>query len=419
MDLSIRPNASIDSVTETLEAVCARLRALKIELDLPGDVLGLVDAVLAKPGTHKALLCRLARSDRDLLIAIARGALDDLRPDEEDNGYPWMYLRPSDASNPNLADKVREFVDDAVAAAEEHPALWADGESTSSSEESESDSNSNNGSDNGDGSEDLCWGSGADSSWEAAEADEDEDDMDTMRARLEDLDESESEDPLDILLGDACRGKKPRLDVSEIPDEGVAAALRRVEEKIDYRDAGAEQRDRLFFRVASAADTFEALREIAGPSEKGLPAVIEEIAGFRDLARWEAREREHLSAPKLEALLGEARARIDGLAQRRPALKRKRDELEALGEIRAEQRGTDPIINPGAFEALVGEIAQDYTHYEDIRFTPGAIAALQAAAEGYLVDLLGATNRAAIHAGRTHILPSDMQFVRGIRGEHS
>ena len=73
------------------------------------------------------------------------------------------------------------------------------------------------------------------------------------------------------------------------------------------------------------------------------------------------------------------------LTKLRPNLKRKRDEMKALAEIRREQRNTDDIIDKDAFERLVLEVGQDVRG--NIQFEPEALAALQAASEDYLVKL--------------------------------
>jgi histone H3/H4 len=92
-------------------------------------------------------------------------------------------------------------------------------------------------------------------------------------------------------------------------------------------------------------------------------------------------------------------------------------ELKALAEIREEQRRVDNIIPPASFELLVREIAQDYR--TGLRWEPEAIAALQAAAEAYIVGLFEDTNLGGIHAARTHIQPRDVQLARRIRGERA
>ncbi|KAE8687901.1 histone H3.2 [Hibiscus syriacus] len=62
------------------------------------------------------------------------------------------------------------------------------------------------------------------------------------------------------------------------------------------------------------------------------------------------------------------------------------------------------------------------------RFRPGtvalreirnAVAALQEAAEAYLVGLFEDTNLCAIHAKRVTIMPKDIQLARRIRGERA
>ncbi len=53
------------------------------------------------------------------------------------------------------------------------------------------------------------------------------------------------------------------------------------------------------------------------------------------------------------------------------------------------------------------------------RFQSSAIAALQEAAEAYLVGLFEDANLCAIHAKRVTIMPKDMQLARRIRGERA
>lgn len=88
-------------------------------------------------------------------------------------------------------------------------------------------------------------------------------------------------------------------------------------------------------------------------------------------------------------------------------------ELRSYFEIQKEQSTTDLIIPQHQFGLLVREIGQDFMN--DLKFEPEAIEALQHAAENYLVKLFNTTNLLAIHAGRTHIKPSDMALAKRIR----
>ncbi|KAB5527190.1 hypothetical protein DKX38_021037 [Salix brachista] len=54
-----------------------------------------------------------------------------------------------------------------------------------------------------------------------------------------------------------------------------------------------------------------------------------------------------------------------------------------------------------------------------LRFQSSAVAALQEAAEAYLVGLFEDTNLCAIHAKRVTIMPKDIQLARRIRGERA
>ncbi|XP_054778477.1 histone H3-like centromeric protein CENH3 [Prosopis cineraria] len=87
----------------------------------------------------------------------------------------------------------------------------------------------------------------------------------------------------------------------------------------------------------------------------------------------------------------------------------------ALREIRKYQKSTELLIRKLPFQRLVREIAQDFK--TDLRFQSSAVAALQEAAESYLVGLFEDTNLCAIHAKRVTIMPKDIQLARRIRGE--
>uniref|UniRef100_A0A0E0MCM4 Core Histone H2A/H2B/H3 domain-containing protein n=1 Tax=Oryza punctata TaxID=4537 RepID=A0A0E0MCM4_ORYPU len=87
----------------------------------------------------------------------------------------------------------------------------------------------------------------------------------------------------------------------------------------------------------------------------------------------------------------------------------------ALREIRKYQKSTELLIRKLPFQRLVREIAQDFK--TDLRFQSSAVAALQEAAEAYLVGLFEDTNLCAIHAKRVTIMPKDIQLARRIRGD--
>eukprot|EP01134_Creolimax_fragrantissima_P004727 CFRG4727T1 len=89
----------------------------------------------------------------------------------------------------------------------------------------------------------------------------------------------------------------------------------------------------------------------------------------------------------------------------------------ALREIRRFQKSTELLIRKLPFQRLVREIAQDFK--TDLRFQSAAVAALQEAAEAYLVNLFEDTNLCAIHARRVTIMPKDIQLARRIRGERA
>lgn len=89
----------------------------------------------------------------------------------------------------------------------------------------------------------------------------------------------------------------------------------------------------------------------------------------------------------------------------------------ALREIRRYQKSTELLIRRLPFQRLVREIAQEMK--TDLRFQSTAIAALQEAAEAYLVGLFEDVNLCAIHAKRVTIMVRDIQLARRIRGERA
>lgn len=88
----------------------------------------------------------------------------------------------------------------------------------------------------------------------------------------------------------------------------------------------------------------------------------------------------------------------------------------ALRDIRKYQKSTELLIRKLPFQRVVRELAQGM-EIADVRFQGSALAALQEAAEAYLVGLLEDTNLCAIHAKRVTIMPKDMQLSRRVRGE--
>lgn len=93
----------------------------------------------------------------------------------------------------------------------------------------------------------------------------------------------------------------------------------------------------------------------------------------------------------------------------------------ALREIRRYQKSTQLLLRKAPFQRLVREICQDFGPNvgEQYRWQSSAVAALQEAAEAYLVKLFEDTNLCTIHAKRVTILPKDMQLARRIRKERT
>ena len=100
--------------------------------------------------------------------------------------------------------------------------------------------------------------------------------------------------------------------------------------------------------------------------------------------------------------------------------------LLALREIRRYQQSTDCLIKRTPFNKLIKEILQEYrvcpndpgTASVQVRFQSTALAALQEAAENFIVGLFEDVNLLAIHARRVTVMPRDIRLALRIRGDH-
>ena len=75
------------------------------------------------------------------------------------------------------------------------------------------------------------------------------------------------------------------------------------------------------------------------------------------------------------------------------------------------------LIRKLPFQRLVRECSQEFK--EDLRWSGGAVQAIQQAAEAYLVGIYEDANLCAIHAKRVTIMPKDIQLARRLQGERT
>ena len=105
---------------------------------------------------------------------------------------------------------------------------------------------------------------------------------------------------------------------------------------------------------------------------------------------------------------------------------RYRPGMVALREIRWYQRSTENLIKRTPFQKLIREISQEYRICPDgpgtpsvqARFQSTAIAALQEAAENFIVGLFKDVNLLAIHAWHVTIMPHDIRLALRICEDH-
>ena len=89
----------------------------------------------------------------------------------------------------------------------------------------------------------------------------------------------------------------------------------------------------------------------------------------------------------------------------------------AYADIKKLQKSTHLLLRKLPFSRIVRDISM--TIKTDLRFQSAAIAALQEAAEAYLVGLFEDSNLCAIHAKRITIMPKDIEIARRLRGERT
>ena len=100
--------------------------------------------------------------------------------------------------------------------------------------------------------------------------------------------------------------------------------------------------------------------------------------------------------------------------------------MVVLRVIRRYQKSTECLIKRSPFQKLIREISQEYrvcpegpgTPSIQVRFQSTAIAALQDAAENFIVGLFEDINLLAVHAKRVTVMPQDVRLALEIRGDH-
>ena len=100
--------------------------------------------------------------------------------------------------------------------------------------------------------------------------------------------------------------------------------------------------------------------------------------------------------------------------------------MVALREIRWYQRSTENLIKKTPFQKLIRDLSQEYQIFPDgpgtpsvqVHFQSTAIAALQEAAENFIVGLFEDVNLLSVHARHVTIMSCDIHLALCIRGDH-
>ena len=100
--------------------------------------------------------------------------------------------------------------------------------------------------------------------------------------------------------------------------------------------------------------------------------------------------------------------------------------MVALREIRRFQKSTECLIKRSPFQKLIREISQKYqicpqgpaTPSMQVRFQSTTIAALQEAAEKFIVGVFEDIKLLTVHAKRVTVMPRDIRLALRIRGNY-
>ncbi|CAB3406584.1 unnamed protein product [Caenorhabditis bovis] len=93
-------------------------------------------------------------------------------------------------------------------------------------------------------------------------------------------------------------------------------------------------------------------------------------------------------------------------------MKRYKPGMKALKEIRQYQRSTDLLISKAPFRRVILEIMNELFPNVGYRIQAEALAALQEAAEAFLVNVFESSQLLSSHAGRVTLRPNDIQLYR-------
>jgi histone H3/H4 len=205
----------------------------------------------------------------------------------------------------------------------------------------------------------------------------------------------------------AAEKKEPTLltseeEVAAAPIAEVRAQLEVVEDLLDEQDDEADAAERALLRLNNLVEMYQRITGFDHEAPGDTPASMLEAMKFlrspHDLSRL---------APLIEAC---AAAVAELRKDKDPAAVALRHELDALADIREEQRATELVIDPEDFKALATEILHSYN--AETRLNEEALEALQTAVEQFAVELFGDANLIAINGGRTFVAPRDLQLAK-------
>jgi histone H3/H4 len=237
------------------------------------------------------------------------------------------------------------------------------------------------------------------------------------------VDDVDDDDPIRALMEEiitpTVSAKHPRLDL-EHEDHSVEALAKELDAVETLLEAYESAEDDIASSIARVHGTKDALSSLVASSKKDDDDADADVDADDDAdvdddgadADVDELEDEVEDMPPKTALqiIKVAQNRFDGeiekLLAKRPELKRKRKDCDAITEIRVEQRRTDRTLGDKPFFRLAREVLSEIDG--SLVLSEEASIALQEAAEEHLRQRFGDANLRAITDGRDKIFPADM-----------
>jgi histone H3/H4 len=225
---------------------------------------------------------------------------------------------------------------------------------------------------------------------------------------VDDVDDDPIRALMEEIITPAVSAKHPRLDL-EHEDHSVEALAKELDAVETLLEAYESAEDDIASSIARVHGTKDTLSSLVASSKDDDDDDDDDDGADADVDELED-EVEDMPPKTALQIIKVAQNRFDGeiekLLAKRPELKRKRKDCDAITEIRVEQRRTDRTLGDKPFFRLAREVLSEIDG--SLVLSEEASIALQEAAEEHLRQRFGDANLRAITDGRDKIFPADM-----------